>query len=78
MKKARETTQKTIHALLSGVHPLVKKYAGKHVLVINNEIVLLATGKRGMNEFKRLKEKHGRPPILTFIPQPSSSYILIF
>ena len=70
-------TEQTLHALLSGRHPLIKKYAGKQVFVIENEIMPLATGKKGMADFKHLKKKYGTSPILTFIPQPGISYILL-
>ncbi len=74
----KQQTEKTLHALLSGKHPLFKKYAGKQVFVIENEVVPLAAGKKGMADFKHLKEKYGTSPILTFIPQPGISYILLF
>lgn len=77
MKKAKDITQKTLHALLSGSHPLTKKYAGRHVFVIDNEVLPLTGGKKSISEFKRLKEKYGKSPVLTFVPQPGVSYILI-
>lgn len=78
MRSEQNTTQKTLHSLLSGVSPLAQKYAGKQVFVIGNEVILLKAGKRGMADFKRLKTKHGKSPVLIFVPKPGSSYILIF
>lgn len=78
MSKKQDITQKTLTALLSGLHPEVKKYAGRQVFVINREIVVLKKGDRGMKDFRRLKEKYGKPPVLIFVPEPGSSYILIF
>lgn len=77
MKSEQNTTQETLHSLLSGANPLAQKYAGKQVFVIGNEVVLLKGGKRGIADFKRLKTKHGKPPVLIFVPKPGSSYILI-
>lgn len=78
MKREQNVTRKTLHSLLSGTNPLAKKYAGKQVFVIENEVVLLKKGNRGIADFKRLKAKHGEPPVLIFVPKPGSSYILIF
>lgn len=77
MKQVREATQETLQALLSGSHPLSKKYGGKQVLVIDNKILPLARGKKALTDFKKLKEKYGKSPIVTFVPQPGASYILI-
>lgn len=76
MKKAAGTTNKTLQALLSGVHPLVKKYGGKQVFVIDDDIVIVKKGKKALSEFKHLKKKHGKAPVVTFVPQPGTSYIL--
>lgn len=70
-------TDKTLDALLGGKHPFIKEFAGKHVFVIRDEIVPLGTGKKGLTDFKKLKEKYGEPPVLVFVPQPGASYILI-
>lgn len=70
-------TDKTLQLLLSGKHPFIKNYAGKHVFVIKKEIIPLHTGKRGIDDFKKLKTKYGEPPILVFVPQPGASYILL-
>ena len=78
MKRKEDVTQRTLQALLSGSHPLTKKYGGKQVFVVDNEVVPLAHGKKGLEDFKVLKEKHGREPVLIFVPHPGVSYILIF
>lgn len=75
MKK--DTTEKTLHSLLSGSHPLSKKYAGKQVFVVDREIVAVKEGKQSLSDFKELKAKHGKSPVLTFVPQPGATYILI-
>ena len=75
MKKREELTQKTLDALLSGKHPLAKKYGGKHVFVVDKEIVPLARTEKSLSDFKYLKAKHGKLPILVFVPQLGDSYI---
>ena len=77
MKKGEDATQNTLHALLSGSHPLAKKYGGKQVFVISDEVVPLKAGKGGLEDFKKLKEKYGQSPTLAFIPKPGATYILI-
>lgn len=74
----QDTTDKTLHDLLSGSHPQTKKYAGKQVFVINTEIIPVKQTKKSLDDFKKLKIKYGKPPILIFVPQPEASYILIF
>lgn len=73
----KKQTDKTIHLLLSGKHPLLKRYAGKHVFVVHDEIVPLKEGKRGLADFKRLKQKHGESPVAVFVTHPGVSYILV-
>ena len=68
-------TDKTLHSLLSGSHPLAKKYAGKQVFVVDREIVPIGKTK-SLSDFKQLKTKHGRSPVAVFVPQPGASYIL--
>lgn len=75
MKKIEEQTQKTLHTLLSGAHPLAKKYGGKQVFVIGSEVVPFKEGESGLDDFKKLKEKYGQPPTLIFVPKPGASYI---
>jgi len=78
MRQVKKTTEKTLNALLSGSHPLAKKYGGKQVFVVDNEVLPLARGKTGLKDFKDLKAKYGKDPILIFVPHPGVSYILIF
>lgn len=78
MKKVEKTTEKTLNALLSGSHPLAKKYGGKQVFVVDNEVLPLAHGKKGLKDFKDLKAKYSKDPVLIFVPHPGVSYILIF
>lgn len=77
MEDIKKSTQNTLHALLAGSHALSKKYGGKQVFVIKDEVMLLAHGKKGLEDFKRLKAKYGKEPVLTFVPHPGVSYILI-
>lgn len=72
-----DSTDKTLHDLLSGSHPLTKKYAGKQVFVVHTEIVPVGRGKKSLSDFKKLKSKYGKSPVLIFVPQPGASYILI-
>lgn len=78
MKKVEKSTEKTLSALLSGSHPLAKRYGGKQVFVVDNEVLPLAHGKKGLEDFKSLKAKYGKEPVLIFVPHPGVSYILIF
>lgn len=77
MKKDLGTTDKTLQALLSGAHPLAKKYGGKQVFVIDDNILIVKRGRKALSEFKLLKKKYGKAPVVTFVPQPGTSYILI-
>ncbi len=70
-------TDKTLGLLLSGKHPFIKKYAGKQVFVIQNEIIPIKEGKKALEEFKKLKQKYGEPPLVTFVPDPGVTYILL-
>jgi hypothetical protein len=70
----KKQTDKTLSLLLSGKHPSIKKYAGKQVFVIQDKV--LPIGKKGFEEFKKLKEKYGEAPVVTFVPDPTVSYIL--
>lgn len=71
----KNLTEKTLQALLSGSHPLSKKYAGKQVFVVDKEIMPIGRVK-SLSDFKELKTKHGKSPIAVFVPQPGASYIL--
>lgn len=75
MKKIEKTTEKTLSSLLSGSHPLAKKYGGKQVFVVDNEVLPLAHGKKGLKDFKDLKAKYDKDPVLVFVPHPGISYI---
>ena len=74
MKKRKEET--TIHLLLSGKHPSAKKFAGHHVLVINETVVPLPEGREGLQEIEMLEKKHGKTPTIIFVPRQDVSYIL--
>lgn len=76
-EKIPQSTEKVLQALLSGKHSRAKDYAGKHVMVIGNQVVPLKKGEAGLADFKKLKEKYGAPPVLTFVPRQDISYILI-
>ena len=75
MKK--KSTQKNLNLLLSGKHPQVKKYEGKHVMVVKDKNAPLKEGKQSIEQFKDLKEKYGEAPTLVFVPRSDISYILI-
>lgn len=69
--------EKTLHLLLAGKHPEAKKFAGKHVLVVADEIIPLKTGEAAIRDIERLEKKYGKPPTIIFVPRPDVSYILI-
>jgi len=75
--KMKDLTQINLTLLLSGKHPQAKKYAGKHVMVIENEVILLKEGKESLEDMRKLEKKYGRLPTLVFVPRPDISYILI-
>lgn len=75
--KIKDQTQMNLTLLLSGKHPQAKKYAGKHVMVIENEVVPLKEGKEALEDMEKLEKKYGRLPTLVFVPRPDISYILI-
>lgn len=75
MKSA--TTEKTIHMLHRGTYPSIKRFAGKHVFVIGNEVVPIKSGKKGLDDFNRLTKKYGESPILVFVEKPGVTYILV-
>jgi len=72
----KNETERTLLLLHSGKNPLAKKYAGKHVMVIRNKVIILKEGEQAVRDFKKLKEKYGKLPIITFIPRQDTSYIL--
>ena len=48
----------------------VEKYRGKHVVVVEDEIVVVKDEKELKEALKRLEEKYpGRIPLITFIPE---------
>ena len=71
----KKQTDKTLNLLLSGRHPAIKKYAGKQVFVVKDKILPIKGGKKGLEEFKKLKEKYGESPVATFVPDPNVSYL---
>ena len=73
----KDLTQKNLTLLLSGRHPQSKKYAGRHVLVIEDKIIPLREGEKGVKDLEKLEKKYGKPPVLTFVPRLDISYILI-
>lgn len=75
MKKL--SSSKTLSLLLSGKHPKAKKYAGHHVLVIENQIIPLKEGQEGIRDIDRLEKKYGKTPIIAFVPRQDVSYILL-
>lgn len=76
MKKASQE-DKIISLLLSGKHRNAKQYAGRHVLVIENEIVPLKRGISGIKTIEKLEKKYGITPTIVFIPRQDISYILL-
>lgn len=74
MKK--QVKDKILTQLLSGKHPQAKKYAGHHVMVINNEIIPLKEGAKGVQDIQKLETKYGKTPTLVFVPRQDISYIL--
>ena len=73
----KDLTQKNLTLLLSGRHPQSKKYAGRHVLVIEDKIIPLKEGEKGLKDLEKLEKKYGKTPVLTFVPRLDISYILI-
>lgn len=70
----KKQTDQTINLLLSGKHPSIKKYAGKQVFVVRDKVLPIKTGRKGLEEFKKLKEKYGESPVATFVPDPAFIY----
>lgn len=71
-----KTEEKTLNLLLSGKHPKSKKFAGHHVLVIKDEVFPLRDGEKANEDMDRLEKKHGRSPIIAFVPRQDITYIL--
>lgn len=68
-------TQKNINLLLSGKHPQAKHFAGKNVMVSENEIILMKKGKETGKQVDRLLKKYKNPPEIVFVPKPGMTYI---
>ena len=55
---------------LANLMSRVEKYRGKHVVVVEDEIVVVKDEKELKEALKRLEEKYpGRIPLITFIPE---------
>jgi len=55
---------------LANLMSRVEKYRGKHVVAVEDEIVVVKDEKELKEALKRLKEKYpGRIPLITFIPE---------
>jgi hypothetical protein len=72
----KDIQKRTLTLLLSGKHPQVKKFAGKHVLVIDNKIIPLQSGEKSKDQLGKLKKTYGKIPTLVFVPRQDISYIL--
>lgn len=74
----KSLTQKTLTLLLSGKSKAAKKYAGKHVLVVKNKVIPLKEKKEEIwKDIERLKKRYNEMPVITFVPRPDISYILL-
>lgn len=71
----KKLSDKTLSLLLSGKHPKAKKFAGKHVLVVDDEILPLKKGKNGLKDIESLEKKHGQTPTIVFVPRPDITYM---
>ena len=55
----------------------VEKYRGRHVVAVEDEIVVVKDEKGLKDVLKRLEEKYpGRIPLITFIPEEEEVMIL--
>ena len=78
MKTKISKTQKTLSLLLSGKSKEAKKYAGKHVFVVKDEVVPLKEKEEDIwKDIKKLKKQYGEMPVITFVPRQDISYILL-
>ncbi|OGG00778.1 hypothetical protein A3D78_06265 [Candidatus Gottesmanbacteria bacterium RIFCSPHIGHO2_02_FULL_39_14] len=73
----RENQEKIISLLLSGKHPKAKQFAGRHVAVVNKEVLPLKEGEDAVIQIDKLEKKYGKTPIIIFVPRQDISYILI-
>ncbi|MCX6844111.1 MAG: DUF5678 domain-containing protein [candidate division WOR-3 bacterium] len=75
--RKKSLTQRTLSLLLTGRSPRARQYAGKHVLVVSDEVVLLRKRREDIwRDIDVLKRKHGEMPVVAFVPCPGLSYIL--
>jgi hypothetical protein len=51
MSKQKNLTQKTIAMLLAGKGKKAKKFAGKHVLVVKNKLIVMKKGEAFWQDF---------------------------
>lgn len=63
--------------ILSGKHPKAKRYAGHHVLVVDDRIVPLKEGGDAIKDIDRLEKRYGKTPTVVFVPLQDTSYILV-
>lgn len=73
---SQKTTDKVLRLLLTGKSRKHKKYAGKHVYVINDKIIPMKKGKDSIKDFQELEKKYRQKPIVMFVPKKGTSYIL--
>lgn len=73
----KKITETTISMLLSGKGKQAKNFAGKHVLVVKNKIILMKTGEAFWRDFYSLKKEYEETPITLFVPRSDISYVLI-
>lgn len=72
----KQSEKNILSLILSGKHPKAKKFAGRHVLVIENKIIPLKKGKGAIKDIEFLEKKYGKTPTIVFIPRQDISYIL--
>ena len=62
---------------LANLMSKVEKYRGKHVVAVEDEIVVIKDEKELKEALKRLEEKYpGRIPLITFIPEEEVMILL--
>jgi hypothetical protein len=75
--KKKSLTQRTLSLLLTGRGPKARRYAGKHVLVVSDEVVPLRKRREDIwRDIEALNRKYGEMPVVAFVPRPGLSYIL--
>ncbi len=73
--KVKNFTEKTLSLLLSGETTAAKRFAGKHVLVVEDKVIPLKNGEEGWKDFVRLEKKYGQPPVVIFVPRQDIFYV---